>query len=67
MAEEYQKTSKAPMDPTKPLAVYTKKQKLCQAFVADAGNPITMADMVQTGVMQAVAMGVMWDAYCEWK
>ena len=67
MAEENRKTFNAPMDLTKLLLVYTKKQECCQAFALDAGNPITMADMVQTGVMHAVATGVMWDAYHEWK
>ena len=55
MAEKNQKTFHAPMDPTKLLALYTKKQKLCQAFAADAGNPIPI------GVTCAVAMRVMWD------
>ena len=26
------------MDPTRPLAIYMKKEEHCQAFVADAGN-----------------------------
>ena len=54
------------MDATILLAVY-KKQERCQAFVADAGNPKTMVDMVQTGVRHVVAMGVMQDAYHDWK
>ena len=46
MAKENQKTFNAPMDPTKPLVLYAKKQEHCQAFVADASNPITMADSI---------------------
>ena len=65
MTEENQKTFNASMDHTKLLAVYTKKQELCQAFVANAGNPITMADMVQMWAMHAVATGVMRGAYHE--
>ena len=60
MAEEYQKAFNKPMYPTKPFVIYIKK---CQVFAADAGNFITMADMVQMGVMHAVAIGVMWNAY----
>ena len=55
------------MDPSKPLAVYTKKQKRCQAFAADASNPISMVDIMQMGVTHALATGVMHDAYPEWK
>ena len=55
------------MGPSKPLVVYIKKQECCQALVANANNPISMADMVQTGVTHAVATGVMCNAYCEWK
>ena len=67
MAEENQTTFHNPMDPTKPLVVYTKKQECCQAFTEDAGNPITMVNTVQMGMMHVVAMGVMQDAYCRWK
>ena len=55
------------MVPSKPLAVYTKKQEHCQAFAANAGNPISMVDMRQMGVTHAVAMGIMHKAYHEWK
>ena len=51
------------MDPIKPLAVYIKTQEQCQSFVVDASNPITMVEMVQMGVMHAVAMDVIQDAY----
>ena len=67
MAEDKHKLFNEPIDPTKPLAIYTKKQERCQALAADSGNPITMADMVQTGVMHAVATGLIHNAYQEWK
>ena len=35
--------------------------------MTEAGNPITMADMVQTEVTHAITTGVMQDAYCDWK
>ena len=35
--------------------------------MADAGNPITMANMVQMGVTHAIVTGFMKDAYHEWK
>ena len=63
MANDDGKQFNAPMEPSKPLAVYTKKQEHCQAFAADASNPIRMADMVQMGVTHAVATGVMCNAY----
>ena len=56
-----------PMDVTKLSAVCTKKQDWCQAFAADARNPITMVNMVQMGVTHAVATQVMQVAYHEWK
>ena len=62
MAEKKQKHFNAPMDPSKLLAVYTKNQECCQAFAADASNPISMADMVQMGLTHAVMTGVMCDA-----
>ena len=67
MADNNQKQFNTPMDPSKPLAVYTKKQECCQAFAANAGNPISMADMVQKGVTHVVATGVMCEANHEWK
>ena len=63
MAEENHKHCNASMDPSKPLAVYTKKQECCQAFVTDASNLIRMMDMVQMEMTHAVATGVMCDAY----
>ena len=47
--------------------VYTKKQEHCQAFAVDAGNAITKADMVQMGMIHAVAIAVIQDAFCYWK
>ena len=67
MVEENRKYINAPMDPTKLLAVYMKKQECCQAFVVDAGNPISRADMVRTGVVHAVATGIMQDMYHDWR
>ena len=49
MAEQNQKMFNEFMDPTKPLMVHTKKQERCQAFVADAGNPIIMQTWYKWG------------------
>ena len=67
MAEDNRKNFNVSMDPSKLLAVYTKQQELCPAFAANARNSTCMADMVQTGVTHAVAMGVKCKACCEWK
>ena len=67
MAEDNHKVFNEPIDPTKPYAVYTKKQKQCKALAADAGNLINMADMIKTGVMQAIITGLMNDVYHDWK
>ena len=67
MVEENSRIFNKPINSTKLLVVYAEKQKRCQAFVTDAGNLITMVDMVQTGVTHVVAIGVMWDAYCNCK
>ena len=45
------------IDPTRTLAVYTRKQELCQEIAADADVPITEATMVTTGTKHAVATG----------
>ena len=65
MGEGNKKTFNKPMDPRKSLAVYAKKQKWCQAFAADAGNPISMTDKVEMGATHAVATGHMRNAYQE--
>ena len=66
MADDNHKQFNTTMDSYKPLAVYTKKQEHCQAFAADVGNPISMADGAN-GVTHAVATRVMHKAYREWK
>ena len=67
MVEENRENFNTLMHPIKPMAVYTKKQECCQAFAVVAGNPTTMVNMVQTGMIHAVATGVMRDASCKWK
>jgi hypothetical protein len=54
------------IDPTKTLAVYTRKQELCQETAADADVPITEATMVTTGTKHAVATGGMDQPWKEW-
>ncbi|KAL7523601.1 hypothetical protein ACHAXR_000252 [Thalassiosira sp. AJA248-18] len=54
------------IDPTKTLAVYTRKQELCQEIANDAGVEITEATMVTTGTKHAVATGGMEDAWKIW-
>ena len=63
MAEEKQKNFQHLHGPYQTTGNIYKKQECCQAFVADASNPITMAGIVQTGVMHVVATGVVQDAY----
>jgi hypothetical protein len=47
------------IDPSRPLAVYTRKQELCQETASDAHVPIDEATMVTTGTKHAVATGGM--------
>jgi hypothetical protein len=54
------------IDPSKTLAVYTRKQELCQETANDADVPITEATMVTTGTKHAVATGGMDQAWKEW-
>ena len=54
------------IDPTKTLAVYTRKQELCQETANDAAVPITEATMVTTGTKHAVATGGMDQPWKEW-
>jgi hypothetical protein len=54
------------IDPSKTLAVYKRKQELCQEVAADAGVPITEATMVTTGTKHAVATGGMEEAWKSW-
>ena len=55
------------IDPSKTLAIYTRKQEKCQEVANDAGVPITEATMVTTGTKHAVATGGMDQAWKEWK
>ena len=55
------------IDPSITLAVYTRKQELCQEMAHDAGIPITEAMMVSTATKHAVATGGMEQAWKEWK
>ncbi len=54
------------IDPSRPLAVYTRKQELCQETASDAHVPIDEATMVTTGTKHAVATGGMDQAWKEW-
>ena len=45
--------------PLQTIGCLQKKQEQCWAFAADAGNTISMTDMVQMGVMHAMETGVM--------
>jgi hypothetical protein len=55
------------IDPSKTLAIYTRKQELCQHVANDADVPITEATMVTTGTKHAVATGGMDQPWKEWK
>ena len=55
------------IDPTKTLAVYTRKQELCQEIASDAQVAITEAQMVTTATKHAVAAGGMEEAWKTWK
>ena len=48
------------------LAVYTRKQELCQETANDADIPITETTMVTTGTKHAVATGGMDKQWKEW-
>lgn len=55
------------IDPSCTLAVYTRKQELCQEFAADAEVEIPASTMVSTGTKHAVATGGMDEAWKIWK
>jgi hypothetical protein len=55
------------IDPTLPLAVYTRKQEKCQTLALDAGVPISEATMVTTGTKAALNCGGMELAWRKWK
>ena len=54
------------IDPNKTLAVYTRKQEICQETANDVNVPITKATMVTTGTEHAVAMERMDQLWKEW-
>ena len=54
------------IDPSKTLAVYTRKQEFCQETANGADVPITEASMVTTGTKHAVATCGMDQAWKEW-
>ena len=54
------------IDPSRTLAVYTRKQELCQEVATDAEVPITEATMVTTGTKHALAAGRVEDAWKFW-
>jgi hypothetical protein len=55
------------IEPSLPLAVYTRKQEKCQMFAQDTGIPISEATMVTTGTKAALNCGGMELAWREWK
>ena len=67
MHHENKKEFEKPMDPTKPLVLYTKKQEKCQTFAMDAKEPIFSKIMVNTRLSHATRMDLMMNAYCERK
>ena len=52
-----------PIDASRTLFVYIRKQELCQDMAKDAHVPITEATMVTTGTKHAVATGGIDDAW----
>lgn len=54
------------IDPSRTLAVYTRKQELCQEVASDAHVEITEASMVTTATKHAVAAGGMDEAWKAW-
>ena len=55
-----------PIDASRTIAVYIRKQELCQGVAEDAHVPITDATMVTTGTKHAVSAGGMDDAWRVW-
>ncbi|KAL7523579.1 hypothetical protein ACHAXR_000242, partial [Thalassiosira sp. AJA248-18] len=54
------------IDPSRTLAVYTRKQELCQEVASDAHVDITEATMVTTATKHTVAAGGMEEAWKTW-
>ena len=59
-------TFNEPINASRTLAVYIRKQELCQDMAEDAHVPITKATMVTTGTKHDVANGGMDDAWRVW-
>ena len=55
------------IDPSKTLAIYIRKQELCQEIAQDARVPIDESSMVTTGTKHAVSTGGMDEAWKTWK
>ena len=55
-----------PIDASRTLAVYIRKQELCQEMAEDAHVPITEATMVTAGTKHALANSGMDDAWQVW-
>ena len=55
------------IDASNPLAVYTRKQEICQEIAEDSNIPISATTIVSTDVKHAVATGGMETTWREWK
>ena len=55
------------IDPSLPLAVYTRKQETCQEFAQDANVPISEETMVTTATKHALQCGGLTQAWREWR
>ena len=55
------------IDPTLPLAVYTRKHETCQEFVQDTKVPISEELMVTTGTKHALQCSGLTQAWREWR
>ena len=55
------------IDPSKTLAIYIRKQEICQEVASDARVPINESTMVTTGKKHAVSTGGMDEAWKTWK
>ena len=58
---------KKPIQEDTPLAVYTRKKKIFQIFVAEANLPISEATMVKPGIKHALQCGSMMLSCRDWK
>ena len=55
-----------PINASRILAVYIRKQEICQKFAVEANVPITKATMVTMGTKHTVATGSMDDVWRGW-